>query len=82
MKNRLLLNSDNAKIMRKITEKQVVEIRINRSPSKKELLEAIENELKNLPETAVIRGFHAMGIVILGSRWEYEINNAILNIFP
>lgn len=56
--------------MRKITQKEVITIRIKKCSSKTELLEKIKEKLKNLPETAVVRGFQAQGIATLWSRWE------------
>jgi hypothetical protein len=56
--------------MRKITEKQVVEMHIKNCSNKTELLEKIKEELKGLPETAKIQCFNIHGIAVLGSRWE------------
>ncbi len=56
--------------MRKVTEKQIIEIHVQNSSNKTELLEKIKEGLKELPETAKIQCINIHGIAVLGSRWE------------
>lgn len=56
--------------MRKMTEKQIIEIHAKNCSSKTELLEKIKEELKGLPETAKIQCINIYGIAVLGSQWE------------
>jgi hypothetical protein len=56
--------------MRKITEKQIVEMHIKNCSNKTELLDKMKEELKKLPETAKIQCVKIRGIAVLGSRWE------------
>lgn len=58
--------------MRKITEKQIIEIHIRNCSNKTELMEKIKIELKKLPETAKIQCINIHGIAVLGSRWKEE----------
>lgn len=54
----------------KVTSKQVIEIEIKNCSGKKELLERIKDQLKSMPETAMVRKLYGRGIAISGSRTE------------